>query len=82
MWLRKYGRDVSCDRCKGGRKGIRLNILAVSTMNYKDYHSNGGNVSVARVNEFRRRTLAPHGNGEVVLKNEFGKITDKQVINY
>lgn len=35
------------------------------------------NVSVNRVNMIKSRCLAPHGNGEVVLKDR-GKITDRE----
>lgn len=51
-----------------------LNIK--DTVNYKNYFKNQGNVSALRVEEFKRRCIAPHGNGEVVLKTRFGRITD------
>lgn len=50
----------------------------IETVNFKDYQKNGGNVSRARVEEFRRRRLHPEGNGEVVLADKSGRITDKR----
>lgn len=48
-----------------------------STVNYKYYSKNNGNVSLARVNAFKGRVLAPDGKGEVVMKDKFGRITDR-----
>ena len=55
---------------------------ARSTLNFKYYYKNGGNVSAARVAEHKRRYLVPDGNGEVCVKNELGKMTDKRAVNY
>ena len=53
-------------------------FYAVSTVNYKDYKKNGGNVSLARVNAIKNRCLAPDGNGEVVQRGRDGRPTDKR----
>lgn len=54
----------------------------IDTVNLRLYDKNGGNVSRARINMIKSRCLSPHGNGEIVMKNKFGKITDKQAVNY
>lgn len=50
----------------------------VDTINFKNYKNNNGNVSKARINEMKRRAMAPDGNGEVILKSKFGRYTDKK----
>lgn len=63
------------------RKNIPF--LAKTMLNYKWYFKNGGNVSLARVDELKRRRMAPDGNGEVVLRDKFmGRITDRVAQNY
>jgi len=52
-----------------------LNII--DTVNFKHYKSNGGNVAKNRVEQFKRRALAPDGSGEVIIKSQFGKYTDR-----
>lgn len=54
----------------------------VDTINLRFYYKNRGNVSLARINEIKSRCLHPDGNGEVVTKNKFGKITDRIAVNY
>lgn len=53
-------------------------VAVVGTMNFREYKNNNGNVSRYRVEELKRRALAPDGNGEVIVKTKFGKYTDKR----
>ena len=59
-----------------------VSFWARTTLNFKYYHKDGGNVSAARVAEHKRRYLVPDGNGEVCVKNGLGKMTDKLAVNY
>jgi hypothetical protein len=70
----------ACLECVAKRQpqSVSSDIPAfIPTVNFQWYFRNKGNVSKSRVDAFKSRCLAPHGKGEVVLKNKFGKITDR-----
>jgi len=66
-----------CDYCEP--KPI-FNFLPIETENFKHYHTNGGNVSKARVENFKRRRINRDysSKGEVVMADKLGRITDKR----
>ena len=68
-----------CDTCEP--KPV-FNFLVSDTINYKYYPKNGGNVSKARVEMMKSRYIVPDGNGEVAMKNDLGKRTDRKAYNY
>lgn len=81
-WQKDYDKDVSCDACPDGTYKNTLNFITVDTVNFKHYKVNGGNVSKARVDMIKNRTIHPDGNGEVVLKSKTGKITNRLAGDY
>ena len=81
--LRNIGNMVwACSDCvpRTHKKEILWGVNP--TVYFKWYYKNGGNVSANRVEEYKRRCLAPHGNGEVVMRTKFGRVTDRLAVNY
>lgn len=68
-----------CDICEPDPV---FSFLPVPTVNYKYYFKNNGNVSANRIKMVKARKLCPDGNGEVVMRDRSGKITDRLAYNY
>jgi len=56
--------------------------MFIPTVNLKYYPKNGGNVPASRVRMFKSRYLVPGGKGEVAMKENSGKRTDRKAYNY
>lgn len=66
-----------CQNCLESFHHNKVGFGFIPTERFLYYYKNKGNISRSRVEMFKKRCLVPDGNGEVVTRNSFGKITDK-----
>lgn len=76
------GDDWKCGNCIYNSSDHDRQFTVIETVNFKWYGKNGGNVPKKRIEMIKSRRICPDGNGEVVMTNKFGKITDRKAVNY
>ena len=57
-------------------------FAVISTMNFKNYYSKGGNVSTKRIEMIKSRYISPEDGRTVLMKDSLGRKTDKKAYNY
>ena len=78
----RYSDKRPCSICQWDKETAsspnKLNFIAVNTVSF----AQNKNVSVNRINMIKRRKIHPDGNGEVVLRDHAGKLTNRLASDY